>query len=95
MQTRDVAYWRDKRGHEVDFVLAHGGKKPLAIECKWSADSFDPTNLRAFRQQHAEGDNVVVAQDVDRTFNRTFGDLKVRFESLDAFATSVAEGLPR
>jgi predicted AAA+ superfamily ATPase len=21
LQTRDVHYWRDKRGHEVDFVL--------------------------------------------------------------------------
>jgi len=92
-QSRDVAYWRDKRGHEVDFVLARRRKKPLAIECKWSADSFDPTNLRAFRQQHPEGENVVVAQDVGRAFGRTFGKLRVRFESLDAFADSVAGGL--
>lgn len=63
-QRRDVAYWRDKRGHEVNFVLARLRPKPLAIECKWSADSFEPTNLRAFRQQHPEGENVVVAQDV-------------------------------
>lgn len=93
MQSRDVAYWRDKRGHEVDFILARRRNKPLAIECKWSADSFAPTNLRAFRQQHPEGENVVVAQDVDRTFTRTFGELRVRFESLDGFAASVAEGL--
>src|SRR2546428_4151035 len=46
------------RGHEVDFVLASRRKRPLAIECKWSAGSFDVANLRAFRQQHAEGDNV-------------------------------------
>jgi hypothetical protein len=92
MQSRDVAYWRDKRGHEVDFVLARRGQKPLAIECKWSANSFDPTNLRAFRQQHPAGENVVVAQDVDRAFSRTFGESRVRFESLDAFAESVAEG---
>ncbi len=92
-QSRGVAYWRDKRGHEVDFVLAGRRKKPLAIECKWSADSFDPTDLRAFRQQHPEGDNVVVAQDIERAFSRNIGELKVRFESLDAFAASVAEGL--
>jgi len=93
MQSRDVAYWRDKRGHEVDFILARRRSKPLAIECKWSADSFEPANLRAFRQQHAEGDNVVVAHDVERTFTRTFGDLKVCFENLDAFAASVSGGL--
>jgi hypothetical protein len=87
-----VAYWRDKRGHEIDFILSRRGKKPMAIECKWSADNFDPTNLRAFRQQHPAGENVVVAQDVDRAFSRTFGELRVRFESLDAFAESVAEG---
>ncbi|PYV04097.1 MAG: hypothetical protein DMG26_08300 [Acidobacteria bacterium] len=66
LQSREVFYWRDKRGHEVDFVLASRRKRPLAIECKWSAGSFDVANLRAFRQQHAEGDNVVVAHDVDR-----------------------------
>ena len=90
-QNRVVAYWRDKRGHEVDFVLARHRQKPLAIECKWSADSFDPANLRAFRQQHPEGENIVVAQDVGRAFTRTFGDLRVRFDSLDAFADSASE----
>lgn len=90
-QSRDVAYWRDKRGHEVDFVLARRRKKPLAIECKWSANSFDPTNLRAFRHLHPAGENIVVAGDVERAFSRTFGELKVRFESLAAFAESVSE----
>jgi len=86
-----VAYWRDKRGHEVDFVLARRRSKPLAIECKWSADSFDPTNLRAFRDQHPAGENIVVAQDVERAFSRTFGELRVRFESLDDFAEFAGE----
>jgi len=49
-------YWRDKRGHEVDFVIATQRKRPAAIECKWSANNFDPTNLIAFRYQHPEGD---------------------------------------
>ena len=89
LQSREVFYWRDKRGHEVDFVLASRRKRHLAIECKWSAGSFDVANLRAFRQQHAEGDNVVVAHDVDRAFSRSCGDLRVRFESLSSFANSV------
>ncbi len=89
LQSREVFYWRDKRGHEVDFVLASRRKRPLAIECKWSAGSFDGANLRAFRQQHAEGDNVVVAHDVDRAFSRSYGDLRVQFESLSSFANSV------
>jgi hypothetical protein len=38
---------------------------------------------------------IVVAQDVGRAFTRIFGGLKARFESLDAFAASVAKGLAR
>lgn len=92
LQSREVFYWRDKRGHEVDFVLASRRKKPLAIECKWSANDFDPTNLQAFRLQHPQGENVVVAQDVGRAFSRTCGDISVRFESLTSFAGSAAAG---
>jgi len=90
-QTREVGYWRDKRGHEVDFVLVGRRQRPLALECKWSADSFDPANLRVFRQQHPDGENVVVAQDVDRAFTRTFEDMRVRFESLSAFVTAAVQ----
>jgi predicted AAA+ superfamily ATPase len=85
LQTREILYWRDKRGHEVDFVLAGRRKSPLAIECKWSADRFEPVNLVAFRTQHPEGDNVVLAKDLTRSFTRNYGTLKVRFESLPSF----------
>jgi hypothetical protein len=82
LQTRHIFYWRDKRGHEVDFVLLPRGGKPLALECKWSADDFEGAGIRAFRGQYPDGENVVVAQDVERPFRRTLGDIAVRFESL-------------
>jgi predicted AAA+ superfamily ATPase len=82
LQTRDVRSWRDKRGHEVDFVLTPRRGKPLAIECKRSASDFDAANLQAFRKQYAQGENVVVAPDVDRTFQRSYRETSVRFESL-------------
>ena len=81
-QHLEVLYWRDKRGHEVDFVVAGRKHRPLAIECKWSASDFDAANLHAFRKQYPEGENVVVAQDVDRPFTRHYGAVAVRFESL-------------
>ena|SRR5437660_176572 len=81
-QHLEVLYWRDKRGHEVDFVVAGRRHRPLAIECKWSASDFDAANLHAFRKQYPEGENVVVAQDVDRPFTRHYGAVAVRFESL-------------
>ena len=89
-QSREIFYWRDKRGHEVDFVLATHRKKPVAIECKWSANNFDPTNLQAFRHQHPEGNNLVLAHDVERAFTQRYGNLNVRFQSLRSFADSIS-----
>jgi predicted AAA+ superfamily ATPase len=90
LHSRDVGYWRNKSGHEIDFVLSGRRKHPIAIECKWAADKFDPANLAAFRRQHPEGENVVLAEDVNRKFTRTYGPLIVRFEPLDAFVESLA-----
>src|SRR6266436_1189246 len=48
LQTTDLRYWRDKQGHEVDFIWQPRGGKPIAIECKWSSRDFDPANLLVF-----------------------------------------------
>jgi hypothetical protein len=82
LQMEPVHYWRDKAGHEVDFVLRRRGKPPLAIECKWSADGFRGGNLRAFRTRHPEGENLVICQDVDRAYVRDVDGIRVTFENL-------------
>jgi predicted AAA+ superfamily ATPase len=74
-----LGYWRDKRGHEVDFVLVRHGKNPLAIECKWRAERFDPAALLSFRRSYPKGRNFIVAQDVERPFNRHFIELAATF----------------
>jgi len=89
-QTRQVFYWRDKRGHEVDLVWAPRGAKPLAVECKWSADEFEVAGIAALRRQYPQGENVVVAQDVERAFVRNYGDLKVHFEALPSLVERIA-----
>ena len=81
-QSRAIGYWRDKRKREVDFIWAPRGRSPLAIECKWNANSFDAGSLKAFRQMHPQGENVVVAHDVDRPFKRAYDGLTVHFENL-------------
>ncbi len=82
LQSRTIRYWRDKRGHEVDFVVAGRGKSPMAIECKWSAANFNGTNLRSFRAEYPQGRNIVVAQDVKQPFQRLYGPIKVEFLGL-------------
>jgi predicted AAA+ superfamily ATPase len=94
LQTRRIGYWRDKRGHEIDFVLAQRGKVPLALECKWSADDVDLTNLKAFALRYPKADLRVVAQDVDRSYQRrtdaltvTYCGIKTLLASLNGQAT--------
>lgn len=79
LQETPLLYWRDKLGHEVDFVLARRNRPPLAVECKWAAATFDPSALSLFRKRYPSGDNLAVCSDVERPFERSFGPLKVRF----------------
>lgn len=78
----DIHYWRDKRGHEVDFIIKRRGQAPIAIECKWSVQAFDAKNLHAFRHYYKEGENWVVAQDIDRSMKRKQSDLSLELMSL-------------
>lgn len=89
LQSREIRYWRDKRGHEVDFILAQTKQSSLAIECQWSASDFDAGNLQAFRKPYPQGDNLVVANDVERSFTRSYGGLSVRFVSLPGLIAEV------
>ncbi len=89
LQSREIRYWRDKRGHEVDFILAPTRQSSLAIECKWSASDFAPGNLQAFRRGYPHGDNLVVANDVERSFTRSYGGVSVRFVSLSELIAEV------
>lgn len=90
LQTRSLHYWRDKRGHEVDIVLVGRKGNPTAIECKWSADAFDPVALLALRRRYLGGDNYVVAANVGRGWKRRFGDVLVQFVSLEELVSTLS-----
>lgn len=85
-QQRDLLYWRDKRGHAVDFVTVRRGK-PVAIECRWRADGFGPRNLRAFRKACPAGENFVVTPDTERSCLRRDGDVQDRSVGLGELVT--------
>jgi len=96
LQHRKISYWRDKRGHEVDFVLSGDKSRPVAVECKLKAENFDPAGLRAFRRRYPDGANFVTAQNVSRNFTRIFGNMKVTFIPLaDLPAELIANKAPR
>lgn len=85
LQTKNIYYWRDKRGHEIDFIIAHREKAPTAIEVKWKVEDFDPKNLFAFRRRYPQGNNFVVSSDVNRAFSRKYNGLRVKFLNLREF----------
>jgi hypothetical protein len=89
-QRRDVEYWRTKSGHEVDFVVAPKRATPMAIECKWSQDAFDPAGMLAFRQRYPAGANILVAADVKRASRRRIRGLEVHVVGLAQVAGLVA-----
>lgn len=81
----EIRHWRDTKHHEVDFVVVRRGHPPLAIECKWRADGReDLSGLKAFRRAYPDGESLVVAQDVQRPFERQLlPDIRVRFVGLE------------
>jgi hypothetical protein len=73
-----IRYWRDKAGHEVDFVLTRQRDRIDAIECKWNPDSFDASALEAFRRHHPKGRNYLVTPSGAPGHTRRFGGREVR-----------------
>lgn len=73
-----VRYWRDKPGHEVDFVLARRRDEVDAIECKWDPGSFDPAALSRFRGYYPKGRNYLVTPSGAPAYDTRRGNLDVR-----------------
>jgi uncharacterized protein len=92
MQQVGVRYWRDKQGHEVDFVFAPKRGTVAALECNWSAKDFDPAGLLAFARNYPDARLLVLAADIDRPFKRTYESSAVEFVGLnDALSRLVPE----
>jgi predicted AAA+ superfamily ATPase len=73
-----IHYWRDKAGHEVDFVLAQRRGSMDAIECKWDPGAFDSSALQIFRRYYPKGHNYLVTPSGDRTYAKRYGNLEVQ-----------------
>lgn len=91
LQTREITTWRDKQGHEVDFIWAPRGEEPIAIEVKWQVDSFEPRGMRAFRSLHPGVLNLVVAADIVEPYTREIAGLPITFCPLPRLAATLAQ----
>lgn len=75
---KTVAYWRDKHGREVDFVLPRRRDEVDVVECKWNPASFEPAGLRAFRRLYPGGRNFLVTPSGAPAYTREYDELEVR-----------------
>ncbi len=90
LQGRVIHYWRDKGGHEVDFILITKEMGITAIVCHWRAKDFEPKNLRAFRRRYPEGRNWIVCGDIVQAHTQTFGKIRLEFMSLEEMSKWIA-----
>ena len=72
-----VRYWRDKGGHEIDFVLAQRRDQVDIVECKWTPTTFDPGALKVFRGYYPKGRNYLVTPSGDPVYTKAYGNLVV------------------
>ncbi|MCB1128938.1 MAG: DUF4143 domain-containing protein, partial [Verrucomicrobiae bacterium] len=72
-----VRYWRDKQGHEIDFVLAHRRDEVDVIECKWSHNAFESSALEVFRGYYPGGRNLLVTPSGSPAYTKRFGSREV------------------
>jgi predicted AAA+ superfamily ATPase len=80
----EIFYWRDKQKHEVDFVLARRGARPLAIECKWKLQSPGKSNYSFFQSLYPDSRLVVVASDAGKPrLNRAKGYVETGLADLE------------
>ncbi|MBC7098628.1 DUF4143 domain-containing protein [Candidatus Bipolaricaulota bacterium] len=93
LETRDIRYWRDKKGHEVDFVIPTRAAGIMAIEAKWKADAFSPQGLEAMVRRYPKARCYVVASDVDEPYTRRVRGLEVRFVNLGTMVKEAQEAL--
>jgi predicted AAA+ superfamily ATPase len=85
-----IHYWRDKRGHEVDFVIARPGRDPIAVECKWSRSrAHELTGVAAFRRAYPNGDNFVVTSEATRPLPVSGAGVRALAVSLEELVTRI------
>ena len=96
LQTRAINYWRDKHGHEIDFVFYNRSKNSIsAIECKLTSSPEDLTtssigkNFTAFRSYYPDGDNFVVSSNIATPYKRQYDGLTISFVSPDDLIKSL------
>lgn len=80
---RNLFYWRDKSGREIDFIIKRNDDKVDAIECKINPDNFNTKSLAAFRKIYPQGTNYCISPFIKDSYKIRKNDLIINFTSLE------------
>ncbi|MFO7731444.1 MAG: ATP-binding protein [Spirochaetia bacterium] len=89
LQTGLIQYWRDKQGHEIDFIYHPRGGDPVTIECKYTDGNFSPGNLKIFRRKYPSGKNYVVVSHLKRSYTSEYNGIMVETVDIDSLITGL------
>jgi uncharacterized protein len=81
---KGLYYWREKSGHELDFIVKHSANDIAVYECKYNPEAFDAAPLAAFRALYPKGTNYVLSPVIKEAYRRTMRGMEVRFIPADA-----------
>jgi len=91
LQSRHIRYWRDKQGHEVDFIIERRGDAPIAVESKWSSNSFDFTGLRLFLNKYPNAKAFVVSNDLTHARTKKIDGFPIIFTGLKELIKNIIQ----
>jgi len=91
LQSRQIRYWRDKNGHEVDFIIERRGLPPVAIEAKWRVNDFDYESLKTFKHYYPDSEIYIVASDLSNIMIKKITGFQVKMCGLSELIKHVLE----
>jgi predicted AAA+ superfamily ATPase len=78
---RQIHYWRDKSGREIDFVIDRGANNIDLYEAKYQPNSFEPKHIQHFRTHYPLGNNYVISPFIRKPYQERLGSITITYTS--------------
>ncbi len=87
---RQIHYWRDKSGRELDFIIERGDSYIDVYEAKYNPEAFESDHLKHFRSLYPNGDNYVICPFIRKSYQQKLNGLLVTYTSEPTSRTTPA-----
>ncbi|MCD4734615.1 MAG: ATP-binding protein [Bacteroidales bacterium] len=80
-----IHYWRDKSGHEIDFVIKQSSEISDIIECKVNPDQLSISRFRNFRGFYPNGKNYCFSPMISGSYVQNIAGFEIHFIGSDDY----------